>query len=466
MPDSVLSVRGRAIVDGAGAEVVLRGYNIGGWMNMENFITGYPGTESQQRRVLRQVLGTEVYEAFFDQFMTVFFDDADARYLASLGLNSVRIPFNYRHFEDDARPFELKPAGFALLDRAIGHCERHGLYAILDFHALPGSQNQHWHSDNPTHVAGFWTHRHFQDRAVRLWQAIASRYQGNPAVAGYNIMNEPADPDGTVISPFYDRVIKVIRSVDPDHIIFLDGNRYSTDFSAFEDGPPHPNVVYSAHDYALPGFADGGPYPGCSRGTYVDRDVVEETFLRRTEFMRRTGTPVWIGEFGPVFTGDPERDEHRYQLLRDQLDVYRRHGAGWAVWAYKDIGKQGLVTAAPDSPWVARVRDVVAKKDRLGADAWGTVDDGVRHIMAPIEETFAREYPGFDPFPFGRDSWIMTLVRCILLAEPMLDDFGRCFAGVTTPAAARELASSFTLDRCVVREELADVLSASARQSA
>ncbi len=39
--------------------------------------------------------------------MTVFFDDADARYLASLGMNSVRIPFNYRHFEDDARPFEL-----------------------------------------------------------------------------------------------------------------------------------------------------------------------------------------------------------------------------------------------------------------------------------------------------------------------------------------------------------------------
>src|SRR5438045_2086887 len=113
MPTSVLSVRDGAIVDGAGQPVILRGYNIGGWMNMENFLTGYPGTESQHRRVLRLALGPELYEAFFDRFMTAFFDDADARYLACLGLNSVRIPFNYRHFEDDARPFELKEEGFA-----------------------------------------------------------------------------------------------------------------------------------------------------------------------------------------------------------------------------------------------------------------------------------------------------------------------------------------------------------------
>src|ERR1700758_1036374 len=124
MPSPVLSVRGNTIVDSSGSPVILRGYNIGGWMNMENFLTGYPGTESQHRRALRRVLGTELYEAFFDRFMTVFFDDADARYLASLGLNSVRIPFNYRHFEDDARPFEHKPDGFALLDQAIEHCRR------------------------------------------------------------------------------------------------------------------------------------------------------------------------------------------------------------------------------------------------------------------------------------------------------------------------------------------------------
>jgi endoglucanase len=461
MPSPVLSVRGDTIVNSSGNTVSLRGYNIGGWMNMENFLTGYPGTESQQRRVLRRVLGPELYAAFFDRFMTVFFDDADARYLASLGLNAVRIPFNYRHFEDDARPFELKAEGFALLDRAIGHCQRHGLYAILDFHALPGSQNQHWHSDNGTHVAGFWTYKHFQDRVVHLWEALADRYKGNATVAGYNIMNEPADREGTVIKPFYDRVIEAVRRVDPDHIVFLDGNRYATDFSAFEDAPLYPNTVYVAHDYALPGFVYGGPYPGLTQGVHVDRDVVEETFLRRTEFMRQTGTPIWIGEFGPVFTGDPERDEQKYQLLRDQLDIYQRHGAGWAIWAYKDLGAEGLVSAAPDSPWIERIRDVLAKKTRLGVDSWGTLDAGIRPIMAPIEETFAKEYPDFDPFPFGQANWIMTLVRGILLAEPMVEDFGRCFADVTDAGTVRELADSFKLENCVIREPLAAVLARS-----
>jgi endoglucanase len=463
MPRPVLSVRGLQIVDGSGQPVVLRGYNAGGWMNMENFLTGYPGTESQHRRVLRRVLGPELYEAFFDRLMTVFFDDADARYLASLGLNSVRIPFNYRHFEDDARPFELKEEGFALLDRAIGHCERHGLYAVLDLHALPGAQNQHWHSDNGTHQAGFWIHRHFQDRAVHLWEALAARYRGNAAVAGYNIMNEPADPGGDVIKPFYDRVVEAVRRADPDHIIVLDGNRYSTDFSAFENLPVYPNTVYSAHDYALPGFVYGGPYPGVTNGVFVDRDEVERVFLQRTAFMRATGTPIWIGEFGPVFTGDPERDEQRYRLLQDQLDIYRRYGAGWSVWAYKDVGGQGLVYAAPGSPWRERVRDVMAKKARLGVDHWGSLDTGIRHIMTPIEETFSQEYPGFDPYPFGAKNWVMTLVRNIVLAEPMLDDFGQCFADVTRGETVHELADSFRLENCVVRERLASVLSAGAR---
>jgi endoglucanase len=174
----------------------------------------------------------------------------------------------------------------------VQHCERHGLYAILDFHALPGAQNQHWHSDNGTHRAGFWSYRHFQDRAVHLWEAIAGRFRGNPAVAGYNLMNEPGDPDGTVVKPFYDRAVQAVRAVDPGHI-FLDGNRYSTDFSIFEGAPLYENTVYAAHDYALPGFVFGGPYPGETQGVYVDRAQVERTRLKRTEFMRATGTPNW-----------------------------------------------------------------------------------------------------------------------------------------------------------------------------
>lgn len=87
--------------------------------SMENFITGYPGHESQHRAAMRKVLGTQKYEFFFDKWLEYFFTDADAKFFASLGLNCLRIPFNYRHFEDDMAPRVIKPSGFKHLDRVI-----------------------------------------------------------------------------------------------------------------------------------------------------------------------------------------------------------------------------------------------------------------------------------------------------------------------------------------------------------
>ena len=170
MDDSAwLTVAGDTLVDAKGRPVRLAGVGLGGWLNMENFITGYPFTESAMRDALRRTLGEEGYARFFDRFLTAFFDEADARFLASIGLNSVRVPFHYRIFEDDARPFRLKEEGFALLDRVIDICAAAGVYVILDLHAAPGWQNHHWHSDNPTGRALFWRHPHFQDRVVHLW---------------------------------------------------------------------------------------------------------------------------------------------------------------------------------------------------------------------------------------------------------------------------------------------------------
>lgn len=86
---------------------------------MENFITGYPAHEHQHRAAMLKVLGKENYEYFFDKWLEYFFTDADAKYFASLGLNCIRIPFNYRHFEDDMNPRVLKHEGFKHLDRVV-----------------------------------------------------------------------------------------------------------------------------------------------------------------------------------------------------------------------------------------------------------------------------------------------------------------------------------------------------------
>jgi endoglucanase len=41
MVTGYLQVDGSRIVDEHGSEIILRGVGLGGWMNMENFITGY-----------------------------------------------------------------------------------------------------------------------------------------------------------------------------------------------------------------------------------------------------------------------------------------------------------------------------------------------------------------------------------------------------------------------------------------
>lgn len=96
---------------------------------MENFITGYPAQEHQHRAAMLKVLGREKYDYFFDKFLTYFFTEEDAKLFASLGLNCLRIPFNYRHFEDDMNPKVLKKEGFKQLDRVI-NLVSHGGHAL------------------------------------------------------------------------------------------------------------------------------------------------------------------------------------------------------------------------------------------------------------------------------------------------------------------------------------------------
>jgi aryl-phospho-beta-D-glucosidase BglC (GH1 family) len=119
MSSGILRTQGTEVVGQDGKPVILRGAALGGWMNMENFITGYPGHESEHRAAMKKVLGQENYEFFFDKWLEYFFTDADAVFFASLGLNALRLPFNYRHFEDDMNPRVLKEEGFKHLDRVI-----------------------------------------------------------------------------------------------------------------------------------------------------------------------------------------------------------------------------------------------------------------------------------------------------------------------------------------------------------
>jgi aryl-phospho-beta-D-glucosidase BglC (GH1 family) len=474
-----LRVSGTQIVDGHDTPVVIRGIGLGGWLLMENWITGFPGHEEGQETSVRHVLGPELTKVFYDQFIEHFFTEADAEYLASLGINVVRVPFHYKFFESDDRPFEIRQEGFRHLDRVIEQCARHGIYTMLDLHAVPGYQNQDWHSDNPTHVAHFWRHPHFQDRVVHLWRALAEHYRDEPHVLGYNPLNEPADPSAQRVGPYYRRLVDAIREIDPDHILFLDGNRYAMDFHFF--GQPLPNVVYAPHDYPPPGFMPGARYPGSfelmhvtapeegsdapakASPEYWDKAAVEEGFLERTQYMRDTGTPIVVGEFNAVFNGGDELKAMRRNLLEDQLDIYDKHQAGWIYWGYKDIGLAAPLSVAPDSPWMSRIRPMVEKKARLAVDLWGGDLANIAHVLAPVKEVFTTEFPDYCPFPWGADFRINRLIPHTLFSEALAAEFGELFRGMDADGI-EEMMRSFRLENCRPRQDLIALLEGAGRR--
>ena len=182
---------------------------------------------------------------------------------------------------------------------------------------------------------------------MHLWEAhrrsLPATTRGSP---GYNPINEPGDVDGQGRSG---------RSTTGWSR--RSGRSTPRTSSSWTATPTPPTSPSSARSTRTPSSsATTTPWPdsrtaGRTRGTPAASGAtgqhLEQAFDKRTDFQRETGTPLWVGEFGPVYTGDPAIDAQRYQILRDQLEIYDAHAAGWSIWTYKDVGLQGLVHADP-----------------------------------------------------------------------------------------------------------------------
>ena len=362
VPVIMLKVSGNKIFEKANREVLFRGFNLGTWMLLECSMLGTPGTETRLRQAMDEFAGKEKAEYFWGKFYENFIGEADIQFLSGIGCNSVRIPFNYHHFESDDAPYQYREEGFRILDRVIELCGKYNIYVILDMHAVPGGQNTDWHGDNYSHDARLFSDALCRDRFTKLWIHIAGHYKGNETVAGYEIMNEPV-----AVKPFqlaalnklYRNVTAEIRKVDKDHIIFLEGNLWGKTFEGFEE-PFDDNLVYSPHYYAELGTCEGEyPVPG------NDRRLLESEMDERDRFIRKYNVPCWIGEFG---IREYQPFEARMRVLEDQLSVFNGRGYSWSYWTYKDIFLRSIVYFDVNSPWSKFVAEMRTVKDRYHSD--------------------------------------------------------------------------------------------------
>lgn len=466
-----LEVSSGKIVTASGKPIALRGTCVGGWMNMENFINGYPGDEGGTRWYMAQTIGAEKAEFFFDRMLDYVLNEEDIRFIKSLGATVVRLPVNYRHFERDDAPFQYLEKGFARLDHAVEWCEKHGIYLIIDLHAVQGWQNTDWHSDNPSRQTLFWTQKQFQDRFVALWEEFARRYKGKNAVAGYNLINEPVTnapygrftntyiPNFDIINAIYRRAVNAIRAIDPDHIIFLEGDYFSSRFEGLE--PPFAdNLVYSSHNYTMAGFGPGS-YPGQIRGELWDRAKQEQVYQNHEgpRFTRKHNVPLWVGEFGSAYNGPRNEKEDRLQALDDQLDIFGHNDTHWTTWTYKDVGVMGWVTLPPESEYMRVIEPALKAKYDLYSDFWmrwlpqTPVAQEVEKLAGMIEDVIGD--PNIDKR--ANRQYLSQQILSGYVGNFLQPYYARCFQGMSENDLDRVL-QSFALKNCQPDEGLVSVL--------
>lgn len=328
-------------------------------------------------------------------------------------------------------------------------------------HTVPGGQNPEWHSDNCTSYSAFWDFKDHQDRTVWLWEQIAKRYKENSWIAGYNPINEPCDPEHIRLPAFYKRIEAAIHKVDPNHMLFLDGNTFAIEWRGFNEVLP--NCVYALHDYSTMGFPTGERY----KGTKEQNEKLESQFLRKAEFMKSHGCPIWNGEFGPVYA-DPAHDNdadtinaERYNLLGQQLRIYDKHQISWSIWLYKDIGIQGMLHTSPQSKWNSTIQPFLDKKRKYRLDAWGVHRSPESEaVITPLAQWIDKVCPhAKDAYPgiWPTERHVLRNVVQTFLAAQFSDEFAEQFAGLDLQGLDT-LARSFHFDECVQRNGLNKIL--------
>jgi hypothetical protein len=421
-----------------GEQIMLRGFGLGTWMNIEHMMSRIPGTEKRIRQTFAEVYGRENAEQFFNDYLNYFITEDDFVFLKSLGANTLRLALNYRHFEDDQAPGKYKEEGFRHLERVLALCRKHNIYAVLDMHTSPGGQNANWHADNNTGVAMFWEDASLRERMVNLWGYIANRYKADPVIAGFDIINEPNFVnDADAFNDFFERTIEKIRRVDINHIIFIEGTAWSKDFTIFRKLGGHQQAL-SFHFY--PG------QHACIFAAPEERiPVLEKIILDYVDLREKTGMPLWVGETGGRFSKN--NISKGFNAIRETLALFEKHDISWSFWTYKDANTMSLVYPKAETMWMKMGKEFRPKWQVKGLRN----TDISNEVFQMLEDKFS--YPISDElkskFSF-RISALLDELHIVYLVKQKLQ---------TVPwEEMKEYPKSFLWKNCEYWKELAGIL--------
>ena len=321
-PNKFISTSGSKIIGPDGKEFLIRGTNLGNWLVPEGYMFKFKNATSPTliNQTISELIGQDATKKFWNDFLNDYITEADIHYLKSLGMNSIRLPFHYKLFTDEYyMGGRGESRGFALFDKLIGWCRREGIFVILDMHCAPGGQT----GDNIDDSYGYpflFDSPGSQDLTIKIWRKIANHYKNEPAVLGYDLLNEPiahyfdASHFNPLLEPLYRKIISAIREVDKNHLVFLGGAQWDSNFKIFGK-PFDKKSVYTFHKY----------------WTATTKEVIQDYL----DFREKWKVPIYCGETG-------ENDDEWISQFRTLLEA---NNIGWHFWPYKKMDDtRGIVT--------------------------------------------------------------------------------------------------------------------------
>ena len=335
-----VKVSGKKLIDANGNELLLRGINLGNWLNPEGYMFRFKDVSSFRLidNSIKELIGADEARKFWNSFRDNYITHEDIKFIKSTGLNHVRVPFNFKLFLIEDHPEIYIEEGFNRLDDVIKWCREESLYVVLDLHAAPGGQT----GDN---IDDSWSYpflfedKQAQQTTILLWKKIADRYQNEKIIVGYDLLNEPIphfyenkEELNQLLEPLYKDITRAIREVDSNHIIFIGGAQWNTNFSML--GKPFDNnSAYTFHKYWMP----------------IEQKEIQDY----VDFSNKYDVPMYLGESG-------ENEDEWIDSFRILLE---KNDFGWCFWPYKKMdSSRGMVQFAKTKEWEEIIKYAEAPK--------------------------------------------------------------------------------------------------------
>lgn len=220
----------------------IRGVNVGGWLNIEPFITPSFFEQYSQRDgivdeyTLCTKLGSDRCKDSLEKHYSAFVTKQTFADIRDAGFDHVRIPFGYWIVTTyDGDPY-VKQISWRYLLRGIEYARQNGLRVNLDLHGAPGSQNG-WNHSGRQGVIGWLNGTDGDLNAQRtldihhqLSQFFAQpRYKN--IVTMYGIVNEPrmVDIDTDIVLAWTQKAIDQIRKDNITAVLVFGDGFYGLD---------------------------------------------------------------------------------------------------------------------------------------------------------------------------------------------------------------------------------------------